>query len=929
MASKDNRTEELRRRAEEDARNIELEDFKSMSPEETRRTLHDLRVHQIELNMQNEELCRVQAEITAARERYFDLYDMAPAGYCTLSEKGLILEANLTAASLLDMARSALVKRPITRFIHSEDQKIYYHHHKKLLDTGDPQDYELRMMKQDGAIFWARLKINNTKDTDGAHVYRVMINDITAQKLLENELRVKDLAIESSLNAISISDLKGFLNYANPAFLDMWGYNSTAEVCGKSAPDFWSEGEKTSEFIETIRYHGSWSGELVARRKDGEIFDAQASVNLISDAAGRPICMLGLFSNITERKKAENIIIEAEIKLRKIFASINDSIIITDLSGKILEVNEYACQKLKYEKDEILKMTLKDINAENHRQDIDHHLKNLVKSGKTVYESHYLTKDGTIFPVEIKASLTEFLEKPALLILISDISERINIENALQESEKRYHELIEISSEGFWVVNNEGNTIYLNQQMADMIGYTISEIGTKNISEFIHEESLSSLHGIFSKITQGSLRQHESQFKHKNGKMVYVTVSTSFLTDREGNTTGKIALVTDITEKVELEKQFELVKKEISKNYTLGDIVGKSEYMQSIFEILPSISECDSNIMIEGPSGTGKSLIARTAHNLSARRDGPFVVINCGALPETLLESELFGYTKGAFTDAKKDKPGKFLAADNGTIFLDEIGEMPLHLQVKLLRVIEEKCFEPLGSTGTVKVNFRLIAATNKNLKMLVSEGKFREDLYYRLRVVYINIPPLRERREDLELLANSFINKLNVKDNKNINKFSDEVRTILRCYDFPGNARELYNMLEYAYILCKDDKIKLADLPEEYAAFYNQLIDGANNTSVSKTAVLQGNVIPAENGAIKNNTDHATICKDETHNDETNRKAVNADDETICKINGITKENLIKVLTKQKYNKNNTAKALNTSRVTLWRLMKKFGITD
>jgi len=246
-----------------------------------------------------------------------------------------------------------------------------------------------------------------------------------------------------------------------------------------------------------------------------------------------------------------------------------------------------------------------------------------------------------------------------------------------------------------------------------------------------------------------------------------------------------------------------------------------------------------------------------------------------------------------------------------------------------LLRVIEEKCFEPLGSTGTVKVNFRLIAATNKNLKTLVSEGKFREDLYYRLRVVYINIPPLRERREDLELLANNFINKLNVKDNKNINKFSDEVRTILRCYDFPGNARELYNMLEYAYILCKDDKIKLADLPEEYAAFYNQLIGSANNISVSKTAVLQSNVIPAENGAIKNNTDHATICKDENHDDETNRKDANIDDETICKINGITKENLIKVLTKQKYNKNNTAKALNTSRVTLWRLMKKFGITD
>lgn len=759
-------------------------DIDSLSLEETRKLLHNLRIYQIELEMQNEELCRIQAELNVSKAKYFELYDLAPVGYCTISENGLIIEANYTAAEFLGLKRDALVNANFTNFICYQDQDIFYMHCKKLFQICEPQNCEIRL---------------NCGD------------------------KKKWVLIRSSI----------------------------AKGCGE---------EKT--------------------------------------------CRMTI-SDINEYKKAEIVIIDSELKLKKIFASISDSIIITDLSGKILEVNEHACQKLKYEKHQLIGLTIADINAQFHRLEIDFRLKKIERYGKFLYESHYVASDGTVFPVEISASMTEFQKIPAIITLVRDISARVNVENAFIESEKRYHELIEMSSEGFWVIDNNGNTIYLNRQMANMIGYTAAEIEKKNVGEFIYQDNLNSYYDVYSKLTRGNARHYEALLKHKSGKKIYVKVSASALTDREGNAAGRLALVTDVTEKIELEQKIDLVKKESLKNYTLGDVVGKSEYMKFVFETLPSISECGGNVMIEGPSGTGKSLIARTIHNLSPRHGGPFVVINCGAIPETLLESELFGYVRGAFTDAKTDKPGKFAAADKGTIFLDEIGEVPMHLQVKLLRVIEEKSFEPLGSAKTVKVNFRLIAATNRNLKKLVEEGKFREDLFYRLRVIYFNIPPLRERREDIELLAYSFINRLNIKENKNINSLSDEVRTILLTYDFPGNARQLYNMLEYAYIICRDGKIKLSDLPEEYSAFYNKIIKEKVDSIVA-------------------NYDE-TNCKGKSLFAETKCNQV----ETKCKKCEIGIETLLEYLVKYKYNKIKTSKALNISRVTLWRLMKKFNITD
>ena len=219
--------------------------------------------------------------------------------------------------------------------------------------------------------------------------------------------------------------------------------------------------------------------------------------------------------------------------------------------------------------------------------------------------------------------------------------------------------------------------------------------------------------------------------------------------------------------------------------------------------------------MIEGDSGTGKELVARAIHNLSPRKDQPFVTVNCGALPDTLLESELFGYRAGAFTDAKKDKPGRFALAEGGTIFLDEIGDVSPALQARLLRVTQEKEYEPLGGTDSVKTNVRLVAATNKNLEELVENGSFRRDLYYRINVMRITLPPLVERKEDIPLLVDHFIGRFNALRGKDITGVSPQVIAVLMNHDFPGNARELENIIEHGFVLCRGSLIEVEHLPE------------------------------------------------------------------------------------------------------------------
>ncbi|MFC1675554.1 sigma-54 interaction domain-containing protein [Planctomycetota bacterium] len=292
-----------------------------------------------------------------------------------------------------------------------------------------------------------------------------------------------------------------------------------------------------------------------------------------------------------------------------------------------------------------------------------------------------------------------------------------------------------------------------------------------------------------------------------NGKRRAIAISTALLKDAKGKVIGGVETFRDTS-------AIEQLRKEIEGRYSCEDIISQSHKMQNLFAILPNIAESNTTILIEGESGTGKELFARAIHNMSFRRDKPFVAVNCGALPDTLLESELFGYKAGAFTDAKKDKPGRFALAEGGTIFLDEIGDISASAQVKLLRVLQEKTYEPVGGVSTVKVDVRIITATNKKLDELIKEDKFRDDLYYRINVMKLELPPLRERKEDIPLLVDHFISRFNRLHNKNICCVTNEVTAALLAYDYPGNVRELENIIEHCFVLCEGEIIEAKHLP-------------------------------------------------------------------------------------------------------------------
>ncbi len=294
---------------------------------------------------------------------------------------------------------------------------------------------------------------------------------------------------------------------------------------------------------------------------------------------------------------------------------------------------------------------------------------------------------------------------------------------------------------------------------------------------------------------------------NKSGEKVTISISTALLKDEHGNIIGGVETFRDISD-------IELLRKKIESTYSFEDIISKNKQMQQIFSILPDVALSDSSVLIEGPSGSGKELIARAIHSLSTRKENPFVVVNCGALPENLLESELFGYKAGAFTDAKKDKPGKIALAKGGTLFLDEIGELPSPMQVKLLRFLQFKEFEPLGDIKPKKANVRIIAATNKILRDEVAAGNFRDDLYYRLNVIGLRLPSLSQRKDDIPLLVEHFIKKYNALKGKHIEGVSDDAMNILLNHDYPGNIRELENIIEHAFVLCHEAYIKAEHLP-------------------------------------------------------------------------------------------------------------------
>ncbi len=371
--------------------------------------------------------------------------------------------------------------------------------------------------------------------------------------------------------------------------------------------------------------------------------------------------------------------------------------------------------------------------------------------------------------------------------------------------------ILDSIADGVFTVDLEWRITSFNRAAEKITGINKQEAIGRHCWEVFRASICEGVCSLRQTMTTGESALNPSMFiVNAEGERVPVSISTALLRDKDGQVIGGVETFRDLSVVEEL-------RKELSGRHSFMDIISKSKEMQRLFQVLEQISESDTTVLLEGESGTGKELFAKAIHSLSHRREGPLVTINCGSLPDTLLESELFGYERGAHSTAFKDKPGRLALAEGGSLFLDEIGDISPALQVRLLRVLQDKIYEPLGGTQSKKADVRIVAATNRKLEDLVRAGTFRQDLYYRINVVRLVLPPLRERREDIPLLIDHFIRKFNRLNGKEIQGVSSEVLPVLMAHDFPGNIRELENVIEYATVVCKNSLIQFEHLPDHF----------------------------------------------------------------------------------------------------------------
>jgi two-component system response regulator HydG len=434
------------------------------------------------------------------------------------------------------------------------------------------------------------------------------------------------------------------------------------------------------------------------------------------------------------------------------------------------------------------------------------------------------------------------------------------LEQALNEYWKT---VVDTIQDGLMVVDKEGTIISVNKALETLTRYSRNELIGKqcsilrcDICEIAREKKGEDWCLLFRK---GSFNMRKGTLIRKDGTSAHIIKNASLLRDTNGNVMGAVETITDVTEIVEKDTQIEAFRRELKSEDGFQGILGVSTRMQSVFELVSNAAFSDAPVLILGESGTGKDLVAKAIHTISQRRRDPFVKVSCAALTESLLESELFGHVKGAYTGAYRSRKGRFEAAAGGSIFLDEIGDLPLSTQVKLLRVLEESVVERVGDNTPIPVDVRIISATNKDLKKRVNQGAFRDDLFYRVNVIPIFLPPLREKHEDIPLLAESFFRKIRLKSGSKAKGISNEVMRIFMEYPWPGNVREMKSAFEYALVCCGESLIRLHHLPPRF--HQAKKVEGrAKKASISREEMKRLDLVNALELAGGNRSEAARI---------------------------------------------------------------------
>ena len=722
--------------------------------------------------------------------------------------------------------------------VHEDDRLRVERESEEIFNQGTEAILEFRWIAKDGRVVWVAAHLAPIFDDDGKVVgMRGVTLDISDQRLAEFARRESEEKNRAILQAIPdfmfLQTLDGvYVDYHAQHTKDLLVKPET--FIGKNMREILPP-ELAQEFSRCFQNAKVGETQMVeyqlAVHGSAQWFEARLV------RTGERI--LSVVRDITERKLALLELQRSEERFGKAFRANPQPMSLTTISeGRYLDVNESFLQMSGYRRDEVIGHTSIELNIWETPAVRQEFVKSLLEHGSLVnMETRFRAKEGHFRVLLSSAELLEIADEKCLIVASSDVTERVAAQQALRESEARFRNMADTAPVMIWVSDQQMTCTYVNKRWLEFTGKKSEEELGSGWSDGIHEEDFESAwQALQASYEVKKPFKIEYRVRRYDGQYRWILDSGTPRFSPTGSFLGFIGSCIDITERKESERELRqaheqlqqlknqleaeniYLQSELQLDPAFSEIIGQSSAIKYVLFSVAQVAQTDSTVLITGETGTGKELVARAIHYASLRKDRPLIRVNCAALAPTLIESELFGHEKGAFTGAGARKLGRFDLANGGTIFLDEIGELPLELQVKLLRVIQENEFERVGGAQTIKTDVRIIAATNRELKAEVAKGNFREDLWYRLNVYPITLPPLRQRMEDLPLLVEHFIKIYASKFGKTISSISPRAMQRLQAHSWPGNIRELANAIERAVILTNGTVLQTVDqfeLPE------------------------------------------------------------------------------------------------------------------
>jgi len=756
---------------------------------------------------------RAEEALRGSEDRYRDLVEHSEDLVCTHDLEGMLLSVNPAPARVLGYEVAELMEMPMRDLIAPESREQFDAYLERIKTTGADQGLLCVRTKTGERRIW---EYNNTLRTEGvaSPIVRGMARDVTERKRAETALRKSEqryrLLFEKNVAGVAIASMDGEVLDCNDGWARILGYGNAEEVRGRRASEFYFNIADRQPLMDELKREGAFlSREMQLRRQDGTpvsvLFNA---VVLDGGGYGTPLLQTTAI-DITERKRAEAALQRSEAHFRLLVEQASDGIFIADAQGKYIDVNSAGTEMLGYTRDEILQLSVTDAVVPEEASRVLEERVSMQEGHAVRNEWKFRRKDGSIFPGEVSGKQ---LPDGRLQGILRDISERRQAEAAMRQSEERFRVALKDSPITVFSQDRELRYTWIyNPQL-----YWQHEAIGKTDAELIGPKKAASLVDLKRRVLKAGKALREEVMIPNDGKNHAFDITVEPLFDTVGSIVGitgaamDIARLREMTDRLQdardrLAQEKSYLESEIQSELGFEEIIGQSPALREVLKNVRVVAPTDSTVLLLGETGTGKELVARSVHSLSSRRDQTFIKLNCAAVPSGLLESELFGHEKGAFTGAVSQKVGRIELADKGTLFLDEIGELPLELQPKLLRVLQDREFERLGGVHTLHVDVRIISATNRDLRQDIADRKFREDLFYRLNVFPIELPSLRERRTDIPILVHHFVRKHSARMGKHIDDVPDETMTVLQNWNWPGNIRELENMIERMVILSKD----------------------------------------------------------------------------------------------------------------------------